>query len=114
MPPSNPELILTRTAVGNISANRAVTHADTTPDTAGVKVLGVAASDAVIGEPYGVTVTGTAIIEAGAAVSVGDDIITDNQGRAIPATGTAGERPFGDALTGATAAGKLFEILLKH
>lgn len=114
MPASNPGLILTRIAAGEVHSNRAVTYGGTTPNTSGIKVLGVSAFDVKAGEPFGVIVTGTAPIEAGAAVAVGDDIITDAQGRAIPATGAAGERPFADALTAAPGAGKLIEVLLKR
>lgn len=114
MAASNPGLTLTRIAAGEIHANRAVTFGGTIPNASGAKVLGVSVFDAVTGEPFGVIVSDTAIIEAGAAVAEGDDIITDAQGRAIPATGAAGERPFADALTAATGAGKLIEVLLKR
>lgn len=116
MPASNPDLILTRIAAGEIQGNRAVTFADTIPAAAGAKVLGVAAFDCHAGQPYAVHVTGTgtAIIVAGAAVPLGADVVTDPQGRAVPATGADGERPFGDALTAAAGAGTLIEVLLKH
>ncbi len=114
MPASNPGLTLTRIAAGEVHANRAVTFGGTTPNASGAKVLGVSVFDAVPGEPFGVIVSGTAIIEAGGAVAVGDDIIADAQGRAIPASGAAGERPFADALTAASGAGKLIEVILKR
>lgn len=114
MPAANPDLILTRIAAGTIQANRAVTFGNVVPNAAGAKVLGVSAFDAAMGEPVAVVATGTAMILTGAAVTEGDDIITDNQGRAIPATGAAGERVFADALTGATGAGKLIEVILKR
>lgn len=114
MPTSNPGLTLTRIAAGEVHANRAVTFGGTIPSASGVKVLGVSVFDAKIGEPFGVIVSDTAVIEAGAAVAEGDDIITDTQGRAIPATGAVGERPFADALAAASGAGKLIEVLLKR
>lgn len=114
MPASNPELTLTRTAAGAITANRAVTMADHQAAAAGVKVLGVSVCDAQIGEPHPVIVTGTAIIEAGAAIALDDDLVTDNQGRAVPATGAPGERIFADAMGVASGAGKLIEVLLKR
>lgn len=114
MPAANPDLILTRIAAGAIQANRAVTFGNVIPNAAGAKVLGVAVFDGAEGEPVAVVATGTASILTGAAVNEGDDIITDNQGRAIPAAGAEGERPFADALTGATAAGKLIEVILKR
>lgn len=114
MPASNPELTLTRIAAGVIVANRAVTFANLQAAAAGVKVLGVSVFDAQIGEAVAVVVTGTAIIEAGAAIANGDDLVTDDQGRAIPATGAPGERVFSDAMGIATGAGKLVEVLLKR
>ena len=49
-------------------------------------------------------------VEAGAAVSVGDVIGSDNQGRAITAVSGAGNYTAGKALTAAGAAGEIIEI----
>lgn len=53
---------------------------------------------------------GIAKVVAGAAVSVGDVIASDNQGRAITAVSGAGNFTAGKALTAADAAGDIIEI----
>lgn len=102
------------------------------------KVMGVSNRGALIGDGFEVTARGTAVIEAGAAIAVGDSLITDSQGRAIPSTGklaiaaggvamtsaaangltdlTGGDAPeyvFADALQAAAAAGALIEVLIR-
>lgn len=105
---------------------------------AGGKALGVARHAAATGEDCAVIVSGTVIVEAGAAVTVGQTVGTDNQGRAIPgaplsivagatavtSTAANGSAIFagtdlpgyamGDALTAATAAGQFIEVLLRR
>lgn len=114
MPASNPGLTLTRIAMGSVHANHAVTFSGITPNASGSKVLGVSAFDAMAGEPIGVVVSGSAIIESGGAIAIGDGVMTDSQGRAISATGNIGEYVFADALTAANGPGSLIEVLFKR
>ena len=131
-------LTLTLIASGTVVENRAVGFAATQADTQGQKVIGTAMTAAADGDTYGVVTNGTAIIETGAAVTVGDSIITDTQGRAIPAIGvlivTGGavgvtssaangsilegadlpEFVFADALQSASGAGEFIEVLLRR
>jgi hypothetical protein len=51
-------------------------------------------------------------VEAGAAVSVGDVIASDNAGRAITSVDAGGNFACGVALTAATAAGEIIEVLM--
>jgi len=51
-------------------------------------------------------------VEAGAAVSVGDVIASDASGRGITAVASAGNFKLGVALTAASAAGEIIEVLL--
>ena len=104
----------------------------------GQKVVGVAKHDANIGDAMAVGILGSVTIEAGAAIAIGDGLIVDVNGRAIPTTGeitldagatavtstaangaimSGGEMPeyvFADALEVATAAGDFIEVLLRR
>lgn len=51
-------------------------------------------------------------VEAGDAVSVGDVIASDNAGRAITSVDSGGNFACGVALTAATAAGDIIEVLM--
>jgi len=128
----------TLTALGAISQFRAVGFDGAQATVQGQKVAGVATVKAVDGDDIGVDMVGTTIIEAGAAISVGDGLIIDAQGRAIPTTGeinipsgatgvastaangailAGGEMPeyvFADALESAAAAGEFIEVLLRR
>jgi hypothetical protein len=55
---------------------------------AGDNVLGVAVSDGAADQYVPVEVRGTAVVEAGAAVSYGDLLESDADGRAIPESGS--------------------------
>ncbi len=129
-----PTLTLTAKASGAVTANRLVAYSGARCGTQAMKVLGVAVYDAADGTDYPVDVDGTSIVEAGAAIAVGDSLVTDNQGRAIPASAlaiaagatgvtsaaangasalTGGNLPqfvFGDALTVAADAGAFIEF----
>ena len=127
-------MALSLTAIGAIAIHRLVTHAGAQATTQGEKVLGAATTDAADGASVAVDCIGTGVVETGAAVAVGDSLIVDAQGRAIPATGNlavaAGATPvtssaangevlegadlpefvFADALQVASAAGKFVEV----
>lgn len=80
-------LTLTVTAAGPIAANRFVTAAGA-QGTADAHVLGVARSAAAnAGEAVPVIALGTAVVEAGGAISAGDPISCDADGRAVPTDG---------------------------
>lgn len=124
-------------ASGAVTARRAVTFAGAQATTQGEKVLGVSQYDAADTELVAVDTIGTTIIEAGAAIAVGDSLIVDAQGRAIPVTGnlvvaagatavpssaangeilTGGDLPefvFADAMQAASAAGEFIEVHLR-
>lgn len=130
-------LDLTLTASGAVAARRAVTFAGAQASVQGAKVIGVAAYGAASAVPFVATVRGTAIVESGAAIAIGDSLIVDSQGRAIPTTGalgvaagatpvtstaanggvlTGGDMPehvFGDALQAAADVGEFIEVLLR-
>ncbi len=130
-------LSLTLKASGAVAEGRCITLAGVQATVAGAKVRGVTQYAANDGQGFAATVAGTALVEAGAAIAVGDSLICDAQGRAIPASGalvlSAGavavtssaangavlegaelpEFVFADALEAATAAGKFIEVLLR-
>jgi hypothetical protein len=55
---------------------------------------------------------GVVKVTAGAAVAVGAEIASDNAGRAITSVPGGGEYACGVALTAATAAGQIIEVLI--
>ena len=77
---------------------------------ANAKAQGVSNFDAAAGDAVAVTVHGTEKVESGAAVNAGVAVKSDATGRAIAQAG-AGEIT-GYAVTPATAAGQLIEVLL--
>lgn len=131
-------LTLTVTASGAVTEGRAVGFDGAQATTQGQKVMGVAVTDASSGEALAVVTHGTAVMETGAAVAVGDSVMVDTDGRAIPVTGALGvasgatpvtssaangailagadlpEFVLGDALQAAAAAGAFIEIMLRR
>ncbi len=125
-------------SAGAISRGRMVTFAGAQVAAANAKALGIAKFGvAAAGADVTVVVCGTAVAEAGAAVTVGQPLAADAQGRVVPATSLAvasgatavtssaangailsgGELPqfiIGDALQAAGAAGAFIEILLRR
>ncbi len=87
-------------------------------DTIGEAILGIAmetatAQDATDGRVIAVAVSGTAVWEAGAAVSIGDKLRTAADGQAVAlAATTADQNQVGVALTAAANAGEWFTVLL--
>ncbi|MFM2056047.1 MAG: hypothetical protein RLY71_432 [Pseudomonadota bacterium] len=103
---------------------------------AGQKIVGIARRSAVSGEMFDATAFGTAVCEAGAAITVGARVAVDSVGRVITATaltiaagavavtsaaangagtmagGDAPQFVFGTALQAAAAAGDLIEVLI--
>ena len=100
-------MVLPVTATVALLPNRYTTILGALP-TAGGNAFGPTVTAAAIGQRVGVSVLGTARVEAGAAVAAGAAIEVDADGCGI--TRTAGIT-VGRALT-ATAAGQLIEVLL--
>jgi hypothetical protein len=106
---STPILTLTRALAGVVAAHRFVTPAGAQAGadavTNGVThVAGVAADNVPL------VVLGTAVVETGAAVALGDTLKSDASGRAI--TWVTSGAKVGRALEAATAAGQFIEVLL--
>lgn len=110
MNPNISTLTLTVLAAGALAACRFVTQAGAYP-AAGAKAFGVTRSSATIGDLVPVDVQGTAIVEAGAAVTLDADLMVDATGRVVPLTvGT--KYPVARAMQAASDAGDLIEVLL--
>lgn len=106
---SYPVLTLTVAATGTIAAQRFVTKAGAQAG-ADANTLGVTRVAASSGDKIPVDVLGTAVVEAGAAVTAGDTIKADSSGRAI--TWVTSGAKVGLALEAAGAAGNFIEVLL--
>lgn len=78
--------------------------------TAGAKVLAVSGRQALLGEAFDGITLGSAVVEAGGAITAGAEVASDAQGRAVAQSGTA--KTAGIALQAASAAGELIEVLL--
>ena len=102
-------LTLSVVATGAITAARFVTPAGAVAG-ADANTLGVARSAAASGERFSVDAIGTAVVEAGAAVSANATVKSDASGRAI--TWASSGAKVGLALEAATAAGQMIEVLL--
>ncbi|MBF0610365.1 MAG: DUF2190 family protein [Magnetococcales bacterium] len=105
---SVPVMALTVTASSAVAAGRFVTVAGGQAG-AGVNTLGVARFAAASGELLTVDVLGTAIVEAGAAISLGAAVETDANGKAV--TLDAGPA-VGRVLQAASGAGSFVEMVL--
>lgn len=102
-------LALSVTATAALTAERFVTFAGAVP-AADANVLGVVRQTAAIGEKVTVDCYGTAIVEAGAAITAGATLKTDASGRAIT-WATSGAK-IAQALQSATGAGDFIEVML--
>ena len=104
-------LTLTVTAAVALAACRFVTQAGAYP-AAGAAAFGVTRSSAeAAGDLIPVDVQGTAIAEAGAAITLDAPLMVDATGRVVPLT-VGSKSPVGRAMQAATAAGQQIEILL--
>ncbi len=108
---STPILTVPVLSTGTITANRFVSTALAVVASAGVNTYGVAQMNGVSGDVVPVTVLGTEIVEAGAAIAAGAAVQTDASGRAITlAAGVnTGRLAPGES---ASAAGQLVEVIL--
>lgn len=107
---STPLLTLTGRASGAVSGGRCVGYNDAQATVAGQVVKGVARSSAADTLNFPIDVKGTTEAESGAAVAVGDALMSDASGRVVLRTAT--NYIVGYALKAATAAGQYIEVLL--
>ena len=99
-------------AAGPILQKRFVSFVGAQVAAVGGKAYGAALMNApAAGQFIPVLALGIGEVESGAAVAVGDDIISDATGRAITSTNTAGQFVLGIATTATTAAGQTLEYL---
>lgn len=104
-------MTLTVAAAGALLASRFVTQAGAYP-AAGARAYGVTRTSAdVAGDLVPVDIMGTAIVEAGAAVTFDAPLMLDATGRVVPLAGS-GKTPVGVAMEAAGAAGAFIEVLL--
>ena len=103
-------MTITRKAAGAISAHRLVDFAGNQAG-ADAQVLGVAMTDADAGDDFAVLTIGRITLPAGAAIAVGDALVSDANGQPVP-QGTA-TNVFGHALTAAANPGDPVEVLIK-
>ncbi|MDT7934400.1 MAG: DUF2190 family protein [Sphingomonadaceae bacterium] len=111
MSQENVVLPITLKASGVVTKFRFVTPAGAQVSALNTPSIGVSKYDAATGTNFAATVLGTARVEAGGAVNVGDSVGADTSGRAIVANGILIQ---GIALQAASAAGQLIEVFLMH
>ena len=103
-------LCLTVIASAAVAGARFVTQAGGYAAAGGV-AYGVTRTPGSAGDPIPVDVLGTAIVEAGAAITKDAALMVDATGRVVPLAG-AGKSPVARAQEAATAAGDFIEVLL--
>lgn len=105
------KVLLTDTvkASGKVAANRFVAHTGKQA-AADEKVYGVSPHDVENGDAMAVEIAGIALVEAGGAVAVGDDVFPDAQGCAVK---TGSGKAAGTARSAAAGAGELIRVFLK-
>lgn len=101
-------LVLQVVATAAIATARGVSFAGAHTG-AGLAIYGVSRTSGAIGDPVPIDCVGTALMEAGAAVTAGGAVEVDSVGRAI--NFSAGVK-VGRALSAAAAAGTMVEVLL--
>lgn len=88
-----------------VAAHRFVSFADAQAATQGMKVKGVTRAAIAAGDDGDIIVSGTALVELGADVTKGASLITDNAGKAMPATSALKIAAGATAVTSAAANG---------
>ena len=101
---------LTMTASGEITQCRFVGFDGAQATVLGQICFGVAEMAALDTEDFPVAVSGIAVVEAGAAVAVGDAITTSATGKAVVAA--ASQQILGRAMSAAAADGEFIQISL--
>lgn len=100
---------ITVSATATLTERRFVTFAGAVP-AADAYVIGVTRQNAVSGDKVTVDTLGTAIVEAGAAITAGATLKVDNTGKVIT-WATSGAK-VGIAMQAAGASGDFIEVLL--
>lgn len=104
-------MTITVIASAAVAAERFITTAGAHPEAGGLPI-GVTRSAGESGDPVPVDVIGTAIVTAGAAISVDEAVAVGTDGKAITHDGDGDKHAVGRALTAARADGDAIEILL--
>lgn len=109
---STQQVILTTTiiAAGEVTQQRLVGY-DGNTCAKGAKAFGVAEVDGVAGDAVPLNVAGIIAVEAGAAVSSGDRLQSDEHGCVIPLEATGTPERVGVAITAATGAGSIIRVM---
>jgi len=107
-------LTITRTANAILTARRLV-KSDSDPAnvivcTANVRALGVVPVHAHVGDPVAIEVLGLLVVEAGDTIAIGDALVSDGVGRAVPAGSTGDQNIVGYA-TSVAAVSTLVSML---
>jgi hypothetical protein len=106
-----PGTITTGVAGGAITKRRFVNYQDTVCNAIGQLAKGVSREeDTDIGKTYAIVIDGTALVEAGDALVVGDQVTTNGLGKAIQAA--KGRYVNGVVMRSQAVAGQLVEIRL--
>lgn len=105
-------LTLTVAATAALAADRFVTVAGGYPTAGGVPLGVTRSSSGAAGDLLPVDVMGTAIVEAGAAIALGDTLMVGTDGKAITHDGDGDKHAVGRALQVAAGDGSLIEVLL--
>lgn len=93
------------------AAETVVEIAASTDKVIGVEQFGVTTTEQAKGKGASVRTMGRSVMEAGAAITVGAEVMCDTQGRAIPATAT--NQAIGVSETAAGAAGDQVSVALR-
>jgi len=94
-------------AAALVAAYRGVDYAGAQATVQGQKIAGIANRGAAVGQGFEATAKGSAVVETGAAIQVGDSLIMDAQGRAIPSTGALSVKAGAVAVTSTAANGAI-------
>ncbi len=104
---STPTLTLTLAASGIITAKRGIGFDGAQATVQGQKIAGIATFNTTDGKPVAVDAQGTTVIETGNAINVGDSLIVDTEGRAIPVSGPLGVIAGGTGVSSTSADGQI-------
>lgn len=100
----------TMLASGAITQCRFVGYGGAQATVLGQICFGIAEMDALSGQDFPVAVSGIAIVQAGAAIAIGDAITTSATGKAVVAAAT--QQILGRAMSAASADGEFIRISL--
>ena len=99
----------TVTLAGPATVGRCVGYDSLQTTVAGApNVWGIATTSGIIGDRIGVVTEGSVPGEAGAAVTIGQQVASDALGRLVPAT--VGQTVLGRSIGAASGLGKFFEV----